>query len=134
MFLNELIHITTITKQNLLSYIWVKKKKKNPDQESDKRTNSKYYTFWDFTSLHFFNKCFCDHPLSPHLPCLPEIQETLSHSVSLVSLWRHQTSVWPTPVMLTTLYPILSSLSKTSLGGSSTWYSELWDTQMSQVV
>lgn len=45
-----------------------------------------------------------------------------SHSVSL---WRHHTSVCPTPVIVCTRKPIFSSLSSTRRGGSSTWYSEL---------
>lgn len=50
------------------------------------------------------------------------ISSLRSHSVSL---WRHHTNVCPTPVIVSTRKPILSSLSSTRRGGSSTWYSEL---------
>ncbi|TNN87187.1 hypothetical protein EYF80_002389 [Liparis tanakae] len=50
------------------------------------------------------------------------IRSILHHTVSL---WRHHTSVCPTPVIVSTRKPIFSSLSSTRRGGSSTWYSEL---------
>lgn len=57
-----------------------------------------------------------------HFAMIPRAFLNAHHSIFR---WRHHTSVWPTPVMETKWKPIFSSLSSTSRGGSSTWYSEL---------